>query len=80
MSVRTYPESRADQQAFPSGNMEHGGYEGMTLREWYAGLAMQGLLASFKHDRPENIERWARDSVRIADALIAELTKEAGDE
>jgi hypothetical protein len=51
-----------------------------TLREYYAGLAMQGLLSSFKHDRPGNIERGVRDSVLIADALIAELNKEAVDE
>jgi hypothetical protein len=53
---------------------------GLTLREYFAGLAMQGLLSSFKHDRPGNIERGVRDSVLIADALIAELNKEAVDE
>lgn len=44
---------------------------GMTLREWYAGLALQGLLAS--PDRAASIKGYARDAVAFADALIAEL-------
>lgn len=46
--------------------------DGMTLREYYAGLAMQGLCANpgFINIPP------ATQAVEIADALIAELAKE----
>jgi hypothetical protein len=47
--------------------------EGMTYREWLAGMAMQGLLAN--SDRDADFEGYAKDSVRFADALIAELEK-----
>lgn len=41
---------------------------GMSLRQWYAGLAMQGLLAS---DTVEiDCKVLARASIEIADALI----------
>ncbi|MFA5704647.1 MAG: hypothetical protein WC982_14170 [Advenella sp.] len=43
--------------------------DGMTLREYYAGLAMQVMVASHNDYEP----RWA---VAFADALIAELQRE----
>jgi hypothetical protein len=48
----------------------------MTLRQHYAGLAMQGMVAN-----PEIAKTgmapdvWIRGCVHIADALIAELSK-----
>jgi hypothetical protein len=50
----------------------------MTLREHYAGLAMQGLLSDggYYTDPTEG----ARLAIAHADALIAELQREAGDE
>jgi hypothetical protein len=45
--------------------------EGLTKREYFAGLAMQGLLAGnaiFQSDIPEN-------AVRLADKMLAELEK-----
>lgn len=57
---------------------------GMTLREYYAGLAMQGILASPKplkagEDRSlSQCECLANYAVVYADALIAELQKEQG--
>ena len=33
-------------QAFPHGNPTHGGEQGMTLRDYFAAQAMQGLLAA----------------------------------
>lgn len=47
--------------------------EGITLRQYYAGLAMQGLLASSKWGSPDEL---GETSVNIADALIAELEKQ----
>jgi hypothetical protein len=56
---------------------------GLTKREWFAGLAMQGMLASCPEgvrfnpkERPLPLEAWAQYSVKMADALIAELAKE----
>jgi len=46
---------------------------GMNLREYYAGLAMQGL---FTNHRNEDIAALASDAVRIADALLEELSKD----
>lgn len=43
--ARTF--STADDAAFPrSGNEEYPPHYGMTMREWYAGMAMQALTAS----------------------------------
>ena len=44
---------------------------GLTKREYFAGLAMQGL-ASFEHIA---IEAIAEQSILLADALLAELDK-----
>lgn len=55
---------------------------GMSLRAWLAGGAMQGILASYPDgmrcaDLPDSTcNVWANASVRMADALIAELNKE----
>ncbi len=46
-------------------------YAGMSLREYYAGLAMQGLMTAARH----SLTAIAEESVRVADALIAELKK-----
>ena len=45
--------------------------QGMTVREWFAGLAMQGLLSSGPHDCDEH--GIAHDALLHADALLAEL-------
>lgn len=31
--------------AFPHGDREHGGHPGMTLRDWFAGMALAGTSA-----------------------------------
>ena len=73
--------------AFPVPMVPHdsqGGYtevrwQGMSLRAWMAGKAMQGILAdgvSYDWD----VVRMAKASVTLADALIAELEKGGADE
>lgn len=47
---------------------------GLTMREHFAGLIAAEL--SMKYSGPKDI---ARNAVQIADALIAELKKSAGD-
>jgi hypothetical protein len=47
-------------------------HEGLTKREWFAGLALQGICASGP-TYPDAL--LARDAVRLADALLAELER-----
>lgn len=69
-----------DEPAFPLMSTEHGPILGLTKREWFAGLAMQGIWAN-PHDVPGKIERdflgdaIAKVAVRQADALLAELER-----
>ena len=51
---------------------------GMTLRQWYAGMAMQGILCSPGWCHAEFInkpELYAQDACAIADAILKELEK-----
>ena len=49
-------------------------YGGLTKREYFAGLAMQGLLAGPNID-DLSADQVASDAAIYADALIAELSK-----
>ena len=53
--------------AFPVGS-----YAGMNLRDWFAGMALQGLLAGTKTNDALVI---AKDAYIIANAMIAERNK-----
>ena len=62
--------------AFPDPAPSEDGHPGMTLREWYAGMALAVLVAvpgSWPEDWKQNFTKTA---VELADALIAELAKE----
>lgn len=48
---------------------------GMTLRQWYAGQAMQGLCHIAKESYIDDPQSLASDAVATADALIKELEK-----
>jgi hypothetical protein len=48
-------------------------YSGLTKREYYAGLAMQGIIASKQYLFPANV---AEQAILQADALLEELSKE----
>ena len=75
--------TRANEPAFPDlTRIESDGNDftalcrgGLTIREHFAGLAMQGLLACMNTDTAPSttIATWAVDH---ADALLAELAKE----
>ena len=58
--------------------VEFDGYEpnGLTKRELFAGLAMNGLLKSYFETERWLSEDFARASVEMADALLEELVKE----
>lgn len=53
--------------AFGSGDATNGGYVGMSLRDWFAGQALVGLLANYA-ERTSEVDASAAYSV--ADAMI----------
>ena len=57
--------------AFPQDLRDKNGvgirYFGMSMRQWYAGLAMQGLVARIG---PHDADLIAHDSMILADAMI----------
>ena len=64
--------------AFPV-NGPSGNHPGMTLRDYFAAAALQGILA---HSTPCNDQAWKSDqcaaewSYKLADAMLAERQKE----
>lgn len=69
-------KTEPNEQAFPMpGSQSNAFKRGLTKREYFAGLAMQGLLVTkaVEHLRPEFV---AARSVVFADALIAALNAE----
>lgn len=58
-----------------SENYTHGKWDGLTKREYFAAMAMQGLLTCAM-DTGASISEFAEDSVVAADALLAELEKD----
>lgn len=63
-----FPLPVADQEC--CGRFESG-YGGMSLRDWFAAKAIQGLLASPDTSRA-TLEQIVSDSYRIADEMIKE--------
>ncbi|MFA6241960.1 MAG: hypothetical protein WC655_13580 [Candidatus Hydrogenedentales bacterium] len=54
----------------------HYGYVGMTLRDWFAGQALAGVLASYSNEQWVNdAETSAKEAYRRADAMLAERAK-----
>ncbi len=65
--------------AFPAVETDNGilFHEGLTKREHFAGLAMQGMSShpEFYCGNPKFADGIAKDSVKFADALLKELAK-----
>ncbi len=59
--------------AFPTPRYERGDMYslGMTMRDYFAAKAMQGLVASAEHDEPINLHGAAEWSYNMADAMLA---------
>lgn len=62
-------------QAFPHSTFTDSAMQGLTKREYFAALAMQGILAAIKGDLVVQLPSLGIASVKCADALIAELNK-----
>ena len=67
--------------AFPEVPGDFNAYEGragMTLRDWFAGQALVGLMSHNAHDHCPLFgdgEPFARDAYLVADAMLAERAK-----
>lgn len=67
--LRKAAKLNGNSAAFPVADDQ---FAGMTLREWYAGMAMQGLVKSYNFEGPEEP---ADLSVQYADALLLALAR-----
>jgi len=56
-------------QTFPVTDMRTHGSYGMTLRDWFAGLTLQGICASGP-GREWNNARLAKEAYQLADAML----------
>jgi hypothetical protein len=62
--------------AFPTMLYEHGGEsDGMTLRDYFAAKAMQGMLANDIECGPEQVPIIVASAYILADAMIQERSK-----
>jgi metal-dependent amidase/aminoacylase/carboxypeptidase family protein len=67
----------SDEPAFSlQGTDRHPSYPGLTIREWFAGMAMAAMLnTELRREQMATPVNIARDSIKMAEALIAELAK-----
>ena len=71
------PIGKSSQVSFnEKGRLNETYFDGMTIRQHYAGLALQGVLCA---DSTYTYEFAAKEAVLYADALIAELNRTASD-
>lgn len=61
--------------AFPIASVGLHGTFGMTLRDYFAAQAMQGICANNRWNSTKQVENCARESYCIADAMLAERAK-----
>jgi hypothetical protein len=62
--------------AFPAQHFDLAEHEhGMTLRDWFAGMAMQGMLANDIECGPEQVPIIVASAYVLADAMIQERSK-----
>jgi hypothetical protein len=66
----------ADMSAYPIIGATLDGNEGLTKREHFAALAMQGILSNKCYEPPRRIriEGMAKDAVMAADELLKQLS------
>jgi len=64
--------NNSDKPAMP---VQFADWNGLTKREYFAGLAMQGLMSGIQEDTEWNFEEYSSTAVGMADALLKELDK-----
>jgi len=52
-------------------------FRGMSLRDWFAGQALAGLLVRYD-EHPHNLAQCAELACNAADAILAELKRKGG--
>jgi hypothetical protein len=57
-----------------TGNPDHW-QKGMSLRDWFAGQALTGIISNPNNMRTETFGTFARDAYIFADAMLAERAK-----
>jgi len=62
-------------KAFPCGNDSHVLQSGMTLRDYFAAKAMEGLISNFKGDVSTSYEIITTVSYKMADVMLKEREK-----
>lgn len=72
--------TQADEPAFPAPGGHH---SGMTMREYYAAVALQGMLGAGAQPNTNNQggRNWdwiAKEAFEVADAMITEAKKGGG--
>lgn len=58
-------------EPYPNGSTHHECEEGMDLRDWFAGMALAGMVQREPDGAPVVATAFARDAYAIADAMIA---------
>lgn len=65
-----------DDYAFPShGTMGEVAQQGMTLRDYFAAKAMNGMLVDMPDGGEYSMSELARDAYEVADTMLAERSK-----
>lgn len=65
--------------AFPMANVSDI-YPGMTLHQWYAGMALQGIISTVNFRGSETWkDRAVSESIYIADAMLAAYKEKMND-
>jgi len=67
--------SNGDSPANPINSAMGLKYEGLTKREYFAGLAMQGLISYYGSENNTAPEACAKRTLEMTDALLKELEK-----
>ncbi|MNG66045.1 hypothetical protein D3C71_343910 [compost metagenome] len=71
MKTETTPKTDPNHAAQPYVQLDGRGEAGLTKREYFAAMAMQGILANDTHSR--SMAEIAKEAVIMANSLIKEL-------
>jgi hypothetical protein len=74
-----YPSKAYKTVTFPNGQTfqetDFGNYPGMTLRDWFAGQALQGLLAKYNLKTPGDQDTVSAMAYELADSILERRAK-----